>query len=326
MGLMSREYQTGSIKLLYSSPINNASIILGKFISMMIYGVALLGILIFITIFSMIFIKDFDYPVLFSAILGFYLLILAYSAIGLFMSSITHYQLVAAIGTLALLAALNLIGDVGQNIDFVRDITYWLSISNRCYPFTQGLITSEDVIYYIIIIAFFLSLSVFKLNTEKTIMSRAKKIIGYITIVLVTIILGYATSRPHLKLYFDVTFDKEHTLSEESQSIIKEVKKQKGDITIKSYVNILSDQYHSGLPESRIKDKKRFEQYISFMPGLKMEYVLYYDETSKPSFTTQRYANKSLEETARLVCRSYHLMSSRNNIWIFHLREINLFV
>lgn len=38
MGLMSRELSSGSIKLLYSSPVTNAQIILGKFLSMMIYG------------------------------------------------------------------------------------------------------------------------------------------------------------------------------------------------------------------------------------------------------------------------------------------------
>ena len=33
MGLMSREYQSGSVKLLYSSPIKNSSIILGKYLA-----------------------------------------------------------------------------------------------------------------------------------------------------------------------------------------------------------------------------------------------------------------------------------------------------
>jgi ABC-2 type transport system permease protein len=110
MGLMSREYQSGSIKLLYSSPIRNRSIILGKFFSMMVYGAALLGILVVITLFCSLFVENFDYPILLTAMLGFYLLILAYSAIGIFMSSITRYQVVAAIGTLAVLAFLNYVG------------------------------------------------------------------------------------------------------------------------------------------------------------------------------------------------------------------------
>jgi len=45
MGLMSREYSSGSIKLLFSSPVNARQIILGKFIAMMGYGLLLTAIL-----------------------------------------------------------------------------------------------------------------------------------------------------------------------------------------------------------------------------------------------------------------------------------------
>lgn len=44
MGLMSREFGSGSIKLLYSSPVTNTQIILGKFLSMMIYGLVLVSL------------------------------------------------------------------------------------------------------------------------------------------------------------------------------------------------------------------------------------------------------------------------------------------
>ena len=40
MGLMSREYQSGSVKLLYSSKIKKSSIILGKYLAKMRYGAA----------------------------------------------------------------------------------------------------------------------------------------------------------------------------------------------------------------------------------------------------------------------------------------------
>lgn len=38
MGLMSRELSSGSIKFLYSSPITTTQIILGKYLSMLVYG------------------------------------------------------------------------------------------------------------------------------------------------------------------------------------------------------------------------------------------------------------------------------------------------
>ena len=39
MGLMSREFSSGSIKLLYSSPVSSFQIIFGKYLSMMVYTV-----------------------------------------------------------------------------------------------------------------------------------------------------------------------------------------------------------------------------------------------------------------------------------------------
>lgn len=106
MGLMSRELGSGSIKLLYSSPVTNTQIILGKFLSMMIYGIVLVFILFVFVVYGAAAIKSFDFVATLSGLLGLYLLICAYAAIGLFMSSLTSYQVVAAMGTLAVLAVL----------------------------------------------------------------------------------------------------------------------------------------------------------------------------------------------------------------------------
>ena len=131
MGLMSRELSSGSIKLLYSSPVSNLQIIVGKYLSVVVYGLILVAVLLMPLIFSAFVVKSADIPFMLTALLGVFITICTYAAIGLFMSTITKYQVVAAIGTLAILAVLNFIGNVGQEIDFVRDLTYWLSISGR---------------------------------------------------------------------------------------------------------------------------------------------------------------------------------------------------
>ena len=139
MGLMSRELSSGSIKLLYSSPVTSWQIILGKYLAMVIYGLVLIGILCVMVIFNLFTIENMDCGLVFTGLLGIYLLICAYAAIGLFMSCLTSYQVVAAIGTLALLAALNFVGGMWQGVDLIRDITYWLSISGRADELIAGL-------------------------------------------------------------------------------------------------------------------------------------------------------------------------------------------
>ena len=50
MNLMSREYSSGSIKLLYSSPVSSVQIITGKFVSMVVFALIFVIILALPTI------------------------------------------------------------------------------------------------------------------------------------------------------------------------------------------------------------------------------------------------------------------------------------
>ena len=75
MGLMSREYSSGSIKLLYNSPITNVQIILGKYLSTMVYAFVLVIILAVFVVFSGIHIAHLDWGLCLSGLLGIYLLI-----------------------------------------------------------------------------------------------------------------------------------------------------------------------------------------------------------------------------------------------------------
>lgn len=79
------------------------------------------------------------------------------------MSTLTSYQIVAAVGTLVILTCLNFVGGLWQDIPVVQEITWWLSLSGRAKTFTAGLICSEDVVYFGVVIGLFLTLSVLKL-------------------------------------------------------------------------------------------------------------------------------------------------------------------
>src|ERR1700761_3012391 len=162
MGLMSRETSSGTIKLLYSSPIKVKQIVLGKFLAMMLYSlllVLILGIFVVCGIFQ---IHAADPGPLFAGLLGIFLMLCTFSAIGLFMSCLTTYQVVAALSTLVMLAFLNYIGTVWQDIDFVRDLTWFLSISGRAAHMMMGLITTKDILYFLVIISLFLAFSILK--------------------------------------------------------------------------------------------------------------------------------------------------------------------
>jgi len=295
MGLMSREIKSGSIKLLFSSPVSNVKIVLGKYLSMMIYCLALVGIILVPILFSGSVVVNFEMTRVLLALFGIYLLICTYSAIGLFFSCLTSYQVVAAVGTVVTLALLNGVGSVGQDIAFVRDITYWLSLSGRSYDFIRGITSTEGILYFIIVITLFLTLSILKLEGVMKNYNFKKKFQLYSIVVLITIGLGYVTSRDSFKGYWDSTRTKENTLTVESQRIVNRLK---GDLKITTYVNLLGSNYWSGAPSNFNSDKSRFEKYFRFKPDIDIDYVYYYARTNNNSFLFNRYSKLTLDSIA----------------------------
>jgi ABC-2 type transport system permease protein len=289
MSLMSRELSSGSINLLYSSPVKNSQIILGKYLSMLVYGLVMIAILLVFVLWGGYAVKDFDDTLVFSGLLGLYLLICTYAAIGLFMSSLTSYQVVAAIGTLTTLAVLNFISRFGQEYDLVREITYWLSIGGRAGESINGLICSEDVLYFAIVSGLFLALSILRLNATRQKARWQVSFSKYTGVIVAALVLGYLTSRPTLMTFYDATRTKQRTLTENSQEIIKCAK---GGLKMTVYVNALDENVWYGLPRGRKYDIEYFSQYIRFKPEMEVKYVYYYANTGNP-FMAQRYPDMS---------------------------------
>jgi ABC-2 type transport system permease protein len=277
MGLMSREISSGSIKLLLSSPVKVRDIVLGKYLAMMAYCLILITILVLFAFAAGYSMHAMDYGLVICGMIGLYLLICAYSAIGLYMSSLTSYQVVAAISTLAVLALLNFIGDLFQTYDVVRHITYFLSISGRTERFIDGLISSEDVIYFGIIIVLFLFLTGMKLQSGRESRSAAVKGGRYALLFSLLFLAGYLSSRPALIGYLDMTATRTQTLTAATREVIAKMDKP---LRITTYVNLLAEKFYRARPEDNSMDEARFDEYRRYIPDLEMDYVYYYDTTS----------------------------------------------
>ena len=238
MGIMSREKTAGTEKLLLSSPVSEIKIVLGKFLSMVFYGAIMLSALLIQALFCCVVVKDIDAGPVFSGLLGIYLLLLAYSAIGIFMSSLTRYQIIAAVGTIAALFGLNYMTSVGQGVPVLRDIMYWLGISGRASTFIQGMICSEDVIYFIAVTLFFLALTIIKMMSEAERCRKSAITLSYVGSFLILCCVAFFSARPALKVYLDTTRTKACTLTEESQKVMANLE---GPMTITTYVNLLGN-------------------------------------------------------------------------------------
>jgi ABC-2 type transport system permease protein len=220
------------------------------------------------------------------------------------MSCLTTYQVVAAVSTFVMIGILSYIGTLWQGIDFVRDLTYFLSLSGRTEHMLVGLITTKDVIYFLIIVYIFLGLSIYKLKAGRESKSALVKAGRYAVIVVSALGIGYISSRPALVGYYDATANQTRTLSVNAQRIVKELEEP---LEVTVYNNLLGRFSYYGLPEFRNNDLSRWEPYTRFKSDISFKYVNYYDSVFDDKWFYKQYPGKTLKEMADMNAKNFNL-------------------
>lgn len=206
MGLLSREYSEGTIKLMYSSPIRIIDIVLGKYVAIAIYSLLMVGVVAFFGLLMGLFIiNNIDIQLLLWSLFILYLLICTYTAIGLFISSLTNHQFIAAIGVIGVLfcfAFLNSMSSDGMP-DIVLVMLSWLQGVSFLYTF-QGFVGTWDILYFILMIVLFLGFTYIRLQSLRDSKPWWDKTLKYAMMLVVVLSIGYVSSRPQFKYYTDV--------------------------------------------------------------------------------------------------------------------------
>lgn len=298
MGLISREVSSGSIRLLYSSPVKTSQIVLGKFLAMVYYNLLLVAVLSIFTAVTYFSIPHVETGVVFSSLLAIFLLLCTYAAIGLFMSCLTSYQVVAALSTLAVFAFLNYVGSIWQDMDHVRDITYFLALNDRTKDMFNGLLTSRDILYFIIITVMFLGFSMMRLKADQEFRPGWSKAVRYLALFLVAIGLGYLTSRPAAIAYWDVTNSQVNTLAPSTQALFKATGDEPVEMT--AYINLLDMRYLTqGNQKLRNSYLRTWEKYTRFKP-IDYKFYYYYDTSAYMASSMERqYKGKTIKEVGQ---------------------------
>lgn len=298
MGLISQELNSGTIKLLRSSPVSNHQIVLGKFTTMMVYGLFMMGVIFLFALLTAMHMKDFDWPTIFSGLLGLYLLFLTYAAIGIFMSSLTNYQVVAAISTFAAFVVLNMIGNIRYAPEWTRGVSEWMSIVGRAEEMLAGMISSQDVLYFLILSTVFLSLTVLRLYNKGRNRPAGTRWGGYAAVVAAGCAVGMLSSMPQLIFFKDTTRTKRLTITPSSQEIIKQVK---GKVMITNYVNLVGRNYNTGFYPSRNYEKRDvWMPYLRYKPDMKLKYVFYWHESDDEEIV-ERFPGLTWEQRAARI-------------------------
>lgn len=309
MGIIGREFSSGTIKLLQSSPVKPVSIVLGKFIGMAIYNLLLISVVGIFMIAGFVNIQSLDVPPLLCAALGLYLFLTTLTAIGVFMSSLTTYPIVSAFATLFVLFFLNNIGGFGRDYDFVRDLTHFLSLSGRLEKMVMGLLTTKDVVYYLIFIAMFIGFTVLKLRAVQESTSWYVKVGRYLAIIVGGVCIVYISSQPRVTGYFDTTSTKTNTVHPNTQHLLNRL--NEGPLEVTLYTNLFSINASIGFPRERNEYiATLWGFYQRFKKDINFKYEYYYALPQNSENIFSYYPGKSLQEIAGLTAKAKRVDSA----------------
>lgn len=309
MGVINREISNGTIKLLYSSPVTTREIVLGKYLGLVLFNMRTLAITAVVMTIAYFNIRGAEFQWFFSVLLGFFLLINSFSAIGLFISCLTQYQIVAAVFTFAALFVLNNISAIWQQYDFFRDITYALSMNGKAAFMLRGLITSRDVIYFVLIIILFLGFALIRLNNTQQPQKWTVSFSKYAGLLIIVSLLGYISSRPGFVAYADVTSNKVNTLHPATQEVLAQL--DGSPLTVTLYTNLLGRAGGAGLPQNRNDYIWNFwEPYLRFYPNTKFRYEYYYGVKPGDSALFRQYPGKTLKQIVDIQAEIYNIRPS----------------
>lgn len=167
MRLLAEEKKMGTLELLLTAPVRDSEVILGKFLGSLSILTVMLALTFYYPILLMSF-GDPDMGPIVTSYLGLFLLGGASLAVGLFASSLTSNQLVAAMVAGGIIFSLWFVGmAAGLLPEAMGDVISYLSLYYHFSSFLRGVIDTRGIIYYLSITVLFLFLATRSIESSR---------------------------------------------------------------------------------------------------------------------------------------------------------------
>ena len=303
MAVFSRELQSGSVKLFLSAPLRSAEIVLGKYLAVAAYLLLFIAFLVVTIVISAFSVENFDFGAVIPGLLGIYLLACTYAAIGVFVSSLTQYQMIAAIVTLAILFVLSSIAGWFAATPVLNEITFWASMAGRAGEFRVGLIGTNHLFYFLAIIAVFLGFTILRIANLRTGDRWTVLTAKGGAVVVVVVVVGWVLSLPQHTLYVDLTHDKRNSLAPESVALMDRLT---GPWEIDTHANVFGNEGYISWPRHVIEDRQRWAAYARRNHRLTRNYRHYY-KIEPDSHLARQYPGEAPGEITRRMAERFGL-------------------
>ena len=166
MRLISEEKRNKTMALLLSAPVSITEIVLGKYLGLLFF-ISTILLLIMLMPLSLSMGTELDFTKLYFGAFGLFLMLAAFSAAGLYMSSLTDTPMIAAISTFGLLLLLWMINVNSSSTTDSSNVLSYLSLHTHFTNMQRGILNSSDIAYFLLFISGFIILSIRQLETQR---------------------------------------------------------------------------------------------------------------------------------------------------------------
>ena len=168
MHIWSEERKNRTDQLILTSGVPVSDVVLGKyFASVTLFAVTVVVMLLYPLTISIYGSVIWSYVLM--LYLGYFLMGCALLAVGLFVSTLTESQIIAAVVSFAIIMLLKLVGMLASaiNIGWISATIKWLSLFSRFDTFIWGIVDISTLIYYLTFSALFVFLAVMSIEKKR---------------------------------------------------------------------------------------------------------------------------------------------------------------
>jgi ABC-2 type transport system permease protein len=169
MRLFAEERRSGTIELLLTYPVRDGAVLIGKYLAALtLYATMIAGTLAYPAIIVWIARAGVEWGPLLTGYIGLLLMGAMFLAVGLFASSLTENQIVAAVVTFGILLIFWIIGWTAEFATGALGVVLThLSILEHNDTFAKGVLDTKDIIYYLNFTALALFLTLRSLESRR---------------------------------------------------------------------------------------------------------------------------------------------------------------
>lgn len=169
MRVFSEEHKSGTIETLVTLPVKISHIVIGKYLAVLVCTVAMLLPTLFYVLTCVLFASSgIDAGPIVGGYFGAILLASAFSAIGIFCSSVTKNQIVAFLLGLSICIFLTFVMWFSIFLPGILvPAATFISAQGHFRSVARGIIDSRDILYFVSVSAVFVVLTVNELNNER---------------------------------------------------------------------------------------------------------------------------------------------------------------